>query len=165
MKPAHSSADAEPVGVLFVCLGNICRSPLAEGIFRHRAAAAGVLDRFRIDSAGTGGWHAGELADPRMRQVALSRGVRLESRARQVQTEDFTSFQHIICMDRENLRIVRGRGAPKDRSRLMLSFDPDAPLEEVPDPYYGGDAGFVRVFDLVDAACAAMLRELCPDHS
>ena len=113
-----------------------------------------------IDSAGTGGWHAGELADPRMRQVASARGVALDSRARQVCKEDFRTFQHIICMDRSNLSNVREMGAPAARLRLLLSFDPDAPLEEVPDPYYGGMDGFDRVFDLVDAACAAMLADL-----
>ncbi len=146
--------------VLFVCLGNICRSPLAEGIFRHKVNERGVDHLFVIDSAGTGGWHAGNLADARMRRVAAQKGVALESRARQVHEEDYRSFDHILCMDESNHQDLIAMGAPAARLRLLLACDPNAPLEEVPDPYYGDDDGFERVFGLVDSACSALLDEL-----
>jgi protein-tyrosine phosphatase len=143
--------------VLFVCLGNICRSPLAEGVFIHAARERGVLDRFHVDSAGTGDWHAGEPADARMRAVAEARGVHLPSRARQIRAEDWTRFDHVLCMDRDNLAGVRAAGAPEDRSRLFLSVLDDPAVTEVPDPYYGGPEGFELVFDLADRAVAAWL--------
>jgi protein-tyrosine phosphatase len=152
---------ADPrIGVLFICTGNICRSPLAEGIFVHKATRRGVADRFRVESAGTGGWHAGELADPRMRQLAESRGVKLVSRARQVRTADFRDFDHLICMDESHREHLFSMGAPLKRLRLLLQCDPNARMLEVPDPYYGGADGFELVFDLVDSACEALLDQL-----
>jgi protein-tyrosine phosphatase len=148
------------ISILFVCMGNICRSPLAEGLFRHRANERGVVDRFSVDSAGTGGWHVGEPADHRMRQVAEQRGVKLTSRARQIRAEDAARFDYIICMDRDNQRNVLRLGIPPEKVTLLLDYDPDSPVREVPDPYYGGSEGFDRVFSLVDAACKKLLDEL-----
>lgn len=152
--------DEERIGVLFVCLGNICRSPLAEGIFLHKLKQRGLDHRFRIDSAGTGDWHAGELPDPRARAIAAKYGIELPSRARQVQREDFDSFHHLICMDESNRRTLRDWGAPGSKLRLMLEVDPAAKLREVPDPYYGGEDGFEYVYRLLDSASEALLAEL-----
>ncbi len=152
--------SSSSTGVLFVCMGNICRSPLAEGLFRHKTETRGVTDRFRIASAGTGGWHVGQPPDPRMREVAARHGVVLKTRARQVSREDFTSFHHLICMDEENHDELIHMGAPRDRLRLLLECDDAAAVREVPDPYYGGAGGFETVYDLVDSACDALLDEL-----
>ncbi|MHC5022313.1 MAG: low molecular weight protein-tyrosine-phosphatase [Planctomycetota bacterium] len=146
--------------VLFVCLGNICRSPLAEGVFLKKINDRGVAARFRVDSAGTGAWHVGEQADHRMRRVAAQRGVKLISRARQVRDTDLHDFDLLVCMDEENQQSLLGMGAPAERVRLLLEYDPEDVRREVPDPYYGGDDGFHTVFQLVDAACEAMLDEL-----
>lgn len=146
--------------ILFVCMGNICRSPLAENVFRHKAQQRGVADRFMIDSAGTGGWHAGEAPDARMSRVAVARGIRMSGTARQVRDQDFAAFDLLICMDRENAEDLLERGAPPEKVRLLLECDPNADCREVPDPYYGGADGFERVFALVDSACEALLDEL-----
>lgn len=137
--------------VLFVCLGNICRSPAAEGVFRHLVREAGLADAFEIDSAGTGNWHIGELADARMRAVARQRGIDLGSIARQVTVEDFETWDWILAMDATNLRHLR-RMAPASRHpkiRLFRDFDPEVPGADVPDPYYGGDEGFAEVLEIV----------------
>jgi len=149
-----------PTRLLFVCMGNICRSPLAEGVFVHRAAERGVAARFDVDSAGTGAWHEGERADHRMRAAATARGVALESIARPVVETDFTSFDLILCADEENLTHLLAMGAPEETTRLLLDFHEAAPVREVPDPYFGGAEGFERVFDLVDDACIALLDHL-----
>ncbi len=146
--------------VLFVCLGNICRSPLAEGVFIHQAKERGIDAQFHVDSAGTGNWHAGDLADARMRETATRHGVHLPSRARQVTAADFTTFDHIIAMDESNRRDLISVGAPKAKVRLLLELDPQAAVREVPDPYYGGPEGFEEVFALVDSACKLLLSEL-----
>jgi protein-tyrosine phosphatase len=151
-------------GILFICMGNICRSPLAEGVFIHRSNRRGVADRFRVDSAGTGGWHEGDLPDPRSRAVAEANGIVLPSRARPVRPADFTRYEHLIVMDLENRRWMLANGAPAERVRLLLEFDADAPVREVPDPYYGGRDGFDEVFQLVDSACAALLDHLLNDR-
>jgi len=137
-------------------MGNICRSPLAEGVLLHHAAERGLVDGLVIDSAGTGGWHAGALADARMRRTAAAHGVALESRARQVSPADFTSFDLLLCMDDENLENLLDVGAPPARTHLLLEYTGDS-VREVPDPYYGGEDGFERVFDLVNGACARLL--------
>jgi protein-tyrosine phosphatase len=148
-------------GVLFVCLGNICRSPLAEGIFIHLARQRGVLERFRIDSCGTGGWHAGECADPRSIAVAAKYGIELPSIARRFDPRrDPVVFDWIIAMDRQNHRNLVKAGAPEEKVRLMMSFHPDPPVDEVPDPYYGGADGFDRVYEMIRVACEGMLDEL-----
>ena len=151
--------------LLFICLGNICRSPLAEGVFLAHARERGVADRFTVDSAGTGDWHAGALADPRMRATAERHGITLTSRARQVQTEDFDRFDALICMDESNRETILERGAPPDRVSLLLEHAPDARLLEVPDPYHGDDDGFELVFGLVDDACRALLDHLLDGQS
>ena len=165
MTEPRAETPANPPAILFVCLGNICRSPLAEGIFLHLAAQRG-LEGLAVDSAGTGGWHAGEGPDRRALAVAKQRGVHLPSIARQVVREDFARFTHIIAMDQSNLENLVSMGAPEDRVRLMRSYDPahasGATLHapDVPDPYYGGDEGFDRVYDMLVAACRGLLDEL-----
>ena len=141
-------------------MGNLCRSPLAENLFRHKAAQRGVDGMFIVDSAGTGGWHAGEPPDHRIRDLALAHGVPVAGAARQVKRRDFARFDHVICMDEDNREDVLGMGAPAGKVRLLLECDPQAPLREVPDPYYGGSDGFELVFRLVDSACEALLDEL-----
>jgi len=153
---------ADPPSILFVCLGNICRSPLAEGIFLHLANERG-LHGFVVDSAGTGGWHAGEGPDKRAAAVAKKRGVHLPSIARQVEHADFARFTHIIAMDASNSENLLAMGAPADRLRLMRGYDPSHSAQsapDVPDPYYGGDDGFEQVFDMLMAACQGLLDEL-----
>jgi protein-tyrosine phosphatase len=151
---------SDPISVLFVCMGNICRSPLAEGLFRHKARGRGAETQFIVDSAGTGGWHAGERADGRVREVASRHGVDLDGRARQVTPGDFDRFDHVICMDDENRRQLEQAGAPDGKLRLLLECDPAAAVREVPDPYYGGRGGFETVYGLIDSACEALLDEL-----
>ena len=150
------------LSVVFVCLGNICRSPTAEGIFLSMTAKNGLSDSIYVDSAGTGGWHIGELADPRSREEAQRRGVELPSRSRQFRSEDFDQFDLIIAMDRSNLRnILRLARTESDRSRvhLLRDFDPSAsPGSEVPDPYYGGPRGFPDVYDICERACQGLLE-------
>lgn len=154
---------ANQPSILFVCLGNICRSPLAEGIFLHMAKERG-LEGLVVDSCGTGGWHEGEGPDRRAMAVAKKRGVHLPSRARQVRGErDFVEFTHIIAMDTSNVENLLAMGAPEDRVRLMRSYDPahaGGDVPDVPDPYYGGDDGFDNVFDMLAAACAGLLDEI-----
>lgn len=152
--------------ILFICMGNICRSPLAEGVFLHLARKRGIADRFEVDSAGTGGWHAGEPPDPRATAVAEKHGVVLVSRARRVDpARDFSRFEYLIAMDRLNLRELKRLGAPEKQLHLLRRFDPataglpDTALE-VPDPYYGGPDGFDAVFEMVRAACNGLLDKL-----
>jgi protein-tyrosine phosphatase len=150
--------------LLFVCLGNICRSPAAEAAFLDVARAAGRLDEFEVDSAGTGHWHVGERADERMRHAADQRGIAITSRARQVSPSDFEQFDYILAMDRENLRVLAER-APRgleDKLRLFRDFDPEAPGTDVPDPYYGGADGFEEVLDIVSRTAAALLEQIPP---
>jgi protein-tyrosine phosphatase len=150
----------ERTGVLFICLGNICRSPLAEGVFLHKVNRRGLAHRFRVDSAGTGGWHIGEPADHRAIEVARRHGVTLPSRARQVHPRDFDVFDHLVCMDESNREDVLNLGAPAAKVRLLLEASPACGVIEVPDPYYGGRDGFDLVFSLVDVACEALLDDL-----
>jgi protein-tyrosine phosphatase len=150
-----------PKSVLFVCLGNICRSPLAEGAFRAAARRAGLV--VEIDSAGTGGWHIGEAPDPRAQAEAARHGVDIASlRARQVERADFTRFSHILALDEANLADLR-RLAPTDATaQLMLLMDlvPDAVGQSVADPYYGGPEDFAQTWDEVSAAAEALLIRL-----
>lgn len=153
-------------GVLFVCLGNICRSPLAEGVFLHQAAQRDAADRFLVDSCGIGRWHSGEQPDGRAMAVAKRNSVKLPSLARQVDpAQDWERFDLLLAMDRSNQHALLKLGAPKDRVRLMRSFDPalqGAKGEDldVPDPYYGGGDGFDRVFAMLERACGGLLDEL-----
>jgi len=149
--------------ILFVCLGNICRSPTAEGVMRALAARDAPELELEVDSAGTAGYHVGEPPDPRMRAAAARRGYDLNAlRARIVEPGDFERFDLILAMDRENLAVLRRR-APQvahERLRLFLEFAPHDEREEVPDPYYGGPNGFEDVLDLVEAAARGLLRYL-----
>lgn len=152
------------VGVLFVCLGNICRSPLAEGVFRALVRQAGVEHRFVIDSAGTADYHIGELPDPRTREVARSRGIELTSRARQVERADLDRFDYLLVMDSQNLRdvlrLARGTEVRAEIRRLR-EFDPENGGDlDVPDPYYGGRSGFELVHDIVERSCRALLDHI-----
>jgi len=151
---------SERTNVLFVCMGNICRSPLAEGLFMHRATERGVAERFDVDSAGTGGWHVGHPPDLRMIEVAAGHGVELVGAARQVSRRDFHRFEHILCADRDNLAHLLDLGASPERARLLLSCDPATDVIDVPDPYYGGRDGFEETYRLVDSACGRLLDEL-----
>lgn len=148
--------------VLFVCLGNICRSPAAEGVFRHQVQEAGLADEFVIDSAGTGAWHAGEPADRRMQEAATQRGVRLSSIARQVVASDFEDYDWILAMDGSNLRHLRrmAHASHHQKIRKFRDFDPDAPGSDVPDPYYGDADGFTDVLDIVTRTSRALLAHL-----
>ena len=151
------------IGVLFVCMGNICRSPLAEGVFRHLVERAGLADRFEIDSAGIGDWHAGELPDPRTRAVASRRGLELVSRARQVIAPDLDRFDYVIALDAEvmsGLRRLRAEAPAKTRVHRLREFEREADHLDVPDPYYGGDDGFEDVHDMVERACAGLLEHI-----
>ena len=153
-----------PVRVLFVCLGNICRSPAAKAAFTRLVTNAGLRDDFVIDSAGTGSWHVGEAADERMRQAASTRGLAVTSIARQVAAVDFEWFDHILAMDRDNLRALTERAPARHRRkvRLFRDFDPDAPGTDVPDPYYGGPEGFDEVLDIVTRTSRALLETINP---
>ena len=148
--------------VLFVCMGNICRSPTAEGVMRRLLEDEG-LD-VEIDSAGTGGWHAGEPPDERATLAARRRGVTLEGAARQVRPEDFRRFDLLIALDRSNLRELLARAPDEEAAekvRLLREFDPAADGDlDVPDPYYGGDRGFETVLDMVEASCRGLIDEL-----
>jgi protein-tyrosine phosphatase len=149
------------VRICFVCLGNICRSPTAEGVFRHLAAEAKIDGKLTIDSAGTGAWHVGELPDSRSRAAARRRGYDLTHRARKLVTTDFENFDLILAMDRDNYdtiqRLARGR-TQLPMIRMLRSFDPSAPVDaEVPDPYSGEDDGFEEVLDICERACRGLL--------
>lgn len=150
--------------VLFVCLGNICRSPTAEGVFQALLADSDLAGRMEVDSAGTGAWHAGESPDPRSTRVAAQRGYRLSGSARQVRPEDFARFDHIVAMDRSNLRRLRELApSPEAARRLSLLRDhgPSAGRgQDVPDPYYGGPDGFDTVLDICEEGCRGLLERL-----
>ena len=154
----------QEISVLFVCLGNICRSPLAEGVFRHVLDEEGLSDRFRVDSAGTGSWHGGESPDHRAIRTAATRGVTLGGHARQVQPEDFKKFDYIVAMDRSNLKDLKEyRDGVGGRAALYLlrEFDPSGgPGAEVPDPYYGGPDGFEHVYEMVERSCRHLLKHI-----
>jgi protein-tyrosine phosphatase len=151
------------VKILFVCLGNICRSPTAEGVFRAIAARDAPELAIEVDSAGTAGYHIGEPPDARTRQAASRRGYDLSPlRARIVEPRDFENFDLILAMDRENLSVLHHRAPThaRERVRLLLEFAPNATVTEVPDPYYGGPNGFEEVLDLVEAATHGLLQHL-----
>ncbi len=153
----------EKISVLFVCMGNICRSPMAEGVFRQQVEAAGLAERIHIDSAGTHAYHVGEPPDPRAQETAARRDIDLSTqRARRVTREDLALFDFILAMDRDNLAILHDIAEPehRERIRLFMEFAPEMKVREVPDPYYGGQGGFDRVLDLVEAASAGLLETI-----
>lgn len=157
------ASGPSPTRVLFVCLGNICRSPLAEGVFMSLVEEAGLSDMFEIDSAGTGSWHVGERPDARAIMVAREHGIELDSHARQVTSEDLHNFDYVIAMDRENLlslqRMASSSGGDAE-IQLLRAYDPDPEGSEVPDPYYGGVGGFENVYQIVSRACEGLLARL-----
>jgi len=189
MSDANRGQAAGKVRLCFVCLGNICRSPTAEAVMRHLVRQAGLEDRIEIESAGTGDWHVGETRDRRSREVGERRGIPLAGRARQFVPADFARFDHVLAMDGKNLADLQAMApdeASRKKVRLLRSFDPGAvqgfpdppamttlgeadssrrdrqdPKDlDVPDPYYGGAAGFDHVFDVCQAACEGLLAEV-----
>ena len=151
--------------ILFVCLGNICRSPAAEGIFNQKIKERDLENFFVVDSAGTGSWHVGNLPDQRMRKTALSRGIELTSRARQIEENDLYEFDHILVMDKDNLNAVKSlikddMHTMNSKIKLILSYSKKSQLDEVPDPYYGGQNGFEKVLDLLNDAIEELIDSL-----
>ena len=154
------------VAVCFVCLGNICRSPTAEGVFLALVEERGQLQKIRIDSAGTSGWHGGEAADKRSRATARERGVDLPSRSRQFSAEDFEHFDYVLAMDRDNYHGLEKICPPgsEHKLQLFLSYAPNLETDEVPDPYYGGPTGFDRVLDMIEEASNGLLQDIQLRH-
>jgi protein-tyrosine phosphatase len=151
------------VGVLFVCMGNICRSPTVEAVFRDLLEREAPTLRVAIDSAGTHDYHVGDPPDPRTQRAARRRGLELgELRARQLGPADFERFDYVLVMDERNLADARAIAPPRYRAqlRLFLEFAPELELREMPDPYYGGAAGFEQVLDLSEAGARGLLEEL-----
>jgi protein-tyrosine phosphatase len=150
--------------ILFVCMGNICRSPTAEGVMRSLLREEGLEDEIEIDSAGTGGWHAGDPPDARATEAAARRGIVLEGAARQVRPSDFEEYDLLLAADRENLydlREIAPSEEAREKVRLLRSFDPASRGDlDVPDPYFGGADGFEEVLDLVQAACRGLLEDV-----
>jgi protein-tyrosine phosphatase len=150
------------ISVCFVCLGNICRSPTAEGIFKSMVKAAGLETRVHVESAGTGAWHLGEPADERARFTARRRGIALDGAAQRFSREDFARFDFVLSMDTSVLAALRRLARTADeRAKVhnFRSFDPGSPTDApVPDPYYGGDQGFEDVFDICEAGCRGLLE-------
>src|SRR5687768_9621915 len=160
---------SDRIGVLFVCLGNICRSPLAEGVFRELVRQDGVSERFDIDSAGTTDYHAGESPDGRTAEVARRRGVRLAHAARRIAEPDFDRFDYIVVMDTNNLAKVQrlaARARPDTEVHLLRAFGPAAgEYVAVPDPYFGGPRGFEDVHDMIERACRSLLDHIRSEHA
>jgi protein-tyrosine phosphatase len=155
--------SAKPVKVLFVCMGNICRSPTAEGVFKRVVEKAGLTDRIISDSAGTGDYHIGEAPDPRAQSAALGRGYDLSPLcARQVNPRDFSEFDYVLAMDETNLRQLKRLCPPEHagKVKLFMEFAGEETAREVPDPYYGGAQGFERVLDMVEQASKGLLEHL-----
>ncbi len=151
------------VSVLFVCMGNICRSPTAEGVFRHKVTAAGLEDRIQVDSAGTIAYHIGHPPDPRAQNAALKRGIDLSSQqARKVSSGDFEVFDYVIAMDSDNHDELQAICPPgyEDRLHMFLKFATNSNETDVPDPYYGGGRGFETVLDLVEEAADGLLKHI-----
>jgi protein-tyrosine phosphatase len=157
-----------PTGVLFVCLGNICRSPTAQGVFSKLVSDRELSHAFRIDSAGTHDYHVGRAPDDRAIDAARRRGVELgRLRARQVAAGDFDEFDYILAMDHDNYRLLQEICPPARRPRLKLFLDyaPELGIREVPDPYYGGKQGFERVLDIAESAATGLLESILRDRS
>jgi protein-tyrosine phosphatase len=153
--------------VCFVCLGNICRSPTAEGVMLHLTKTHGLEDSLFVDSAGTSAHHVGEAADSRSREVALEQGYELTSSSRQVTAADFSRFDLLVAMDRSNLHHLRRIAPPhlQEKAVLFRNFDPLSPEEsDVPDPYYGGEHGFLNVLTLCERGCLGILSHFFPDR-
>jgi protein-tyrosine phosphatase len=154
--------------LLFVCLGNICRSPMAEGVFRRVAQEEGVLDRFEIDSAGLGNWHVGQAPDSRAQAAARTRGVDISDQsARQVTSEDFARFDLLLAMDGSNYDdlVELAPKSARHKIRRFLDFAPHVGAEDVPDPFFGGTEGFNHALDLIEAAARGLLADLLSDKA
>jgi protein-tyrosine phosphatase len=155
------------VRVLFVCMGNICRSPTAQGVFERLLEDHGLTDIIEIDSAGTHAYHVGERPDARASAAALKRGIDLSTQqARRISPDDFDSFDYVLAMDRDNYDILAAEcpSGMESRLRLFLDFAPDLEIREVPDPYYGGVSGFERVLDMIEQASEGLLAEIRQQH-
>ena len=162
-----AAENKENVSVLFVCMGNICRSPTAEAVFRHYVESAGVSEHILIDSAGTHAYHVGDPPDLRSQRAALQRGYDLSKlRGRQVCREDFRRFDYVLAMDSSNLGILQRLAAPGSSAvtRLFLEYARHHAEREVPDPYYGGEDGFEHVLDMVEDAAQGLLEEIRRRH-
>lgn len=146
--------------VLFVCMGNICRSPAAEGVLKHHVEAQRLTSKIRVDSAGTIGYHKGNPADARMRKAAAARGYRLDSVSRPVMSEDFECFDFVVAMDDANLSDLKAYDWGGAQVCLFSDFLSDDWPREVPDPYYGGDQGFETVLDMLEAGCPSLLERV-----
>ncbi|UCC57226.1 MAG: low molecular weight phosphotyrosine protein phosphatase [Gammaproteobacteria bacterium] len=155
------------IRILFVCMGNICRSPTAQGVFEYLVSSEELSDAIAIDSAGTYAYHIGELPDARARAAALKRGIDLgNQRARRIMESDFQEFDYVLAMDHENYNDLT-EICPSDQAgklRLFLDFAPELGVREVPDPYYGGSTGFERVLDLVEHASRGLLAAIRQQH-
>lgn len=162
-----SQSFFQPVRVLFVCMGNICRSPTAEAVMKQLVRDAELADKIYVESAGTHGYHIGNPPDARSREAGERRGYIFDSFARKVSRSDFEEFDYILAMDEENLAGLRSIAPRQGRAEvsLLLSHCASADCTEVPDPYYGGSRGFERVLDLVEAACADLLEKIRRDHN
>jgi protein-tyrosine phosphatase len=156
-------SSGKPIRILFVCLGNICRSPMAEAVFRHMVIQAGLADRIAADSAGTGAWHVGEPPHDGTRRVLRERGIDYSHRARVVAPDDLTNFDYLVALDGENLADLRAlaRGGPAKIARL-LDYAPSARMRDVPDPYY--TSSFDAVYDLVEQGCRGLLERIMAEH-
>ncbi|SEQ17242.1 protein-tyrosine phosphatase [Ectothiorhodospira magna] len=155
------------IRVLFVCMGNICRSPIAHGVFEHLVLQSGLADRIEVDSAGTHAYHVGELPDSRARRTAKARGLDLSSqRARHATPADLQHFDYVLVMDEDNLAHMRRLGEAGQRLHLslLMTFAQQHQEKEVPDPYYGGEAGFERVMDMIEDASAGLLAHIRQAH-
>ena len=156
------------IEVRFVCLGNICRSPLAHGVFEKLVAADGLDDRIRVSSAGTGGWHVGSAPDERMQHTANKYGIQLNSRAQQFQSSDYNDLDLVLAMDTSNfaaLEDISPNPEQTQKLRLFRSFDPETDSDlDVPDPYYGGGKGFEVVYQIVERTCPKILEFLKTQH-
>jgi protein-tyrosine phosphatase len=165
--PLHIAKEPFMIRVLFVCLGNICRSPTAEGVFRDLVGREGLSDKITTDSCGTSGWHRGDPPDNRARQEARRRGIDIEDlKSRETRQRDFVDFDFIIAMDDNNFQTLHAMSPAEHATKIhmFLSFAPSVGVTEVPDPYYGGPDGFSDVFDMIDVASKGLLQHIRDTH-
>jgi protein-tyrosine phosphatase len=154
------SRAREPYRIIFICTGNICRSPAAENIFREHARKAGILDAIEVDSAGTGDWHEGDDPDHRSVHALREAGYAADGTARGLRAHDFAHHDLFVCMDGSHVRDVIARGAPRDRVVLMRHFDAARGHDDVPDPYYGGREGFTEMIAMLEAAVDGLVKHV-----